>query len=153
MLIHDLQVNYQAVGRGPLVLCLHGWASSLHMWQRTCQRLASAYHVISLDLPGFGDSSRPAAGFDFRAASYAAVVSALLAQVAPTPAVVLGHSMGGLIAVQLALSFPDQVIGLILSNPVITGNVGPALNAFLRCLLYTSPSPRDRTRSRMPSSA
>jgi pimeloyl-ACP methyl ester carboxylesterase len=132
LLIQDIQVNYQAIGRGPLVLCLHGWASSLRMWQRTSKQLASRYKVISLDLPGFGDSSLPGPGFDFTAENYAAVVSAFLAQVASAPAVMLGHSMGGLIAIYAALHHPDQVSGLVLSNPVITGNIGPGLSAFLR---------------------
>ena len=135
MLVRDLQLNYQADGHGAAVLCLHGWASSLRMWQRTARRLAPAYHVISLDLPGFGDSSRPSPDFDFTAPSYAAVVSAFLAQMTQTPVVVVGHSMGGLIALQLALTYPDLVSGLVLSNPVITGNVGPGLGAFLRSRL------------------
>lgn len=132
ILIQDIQVNYQAIGRGPLVLCLHGWASSLRMWQRISKQLASHYRVISLDLPGFGDSSLPGPGFDFAAENYAAVVSAFLAQAASAPAVTLGHSMGGLIAIHLAQRHPDQVSGLVLSNPVITGNIGPGLSAFLR---------------------
>lgn len=135
MLVNDLQLNFQAVGQGPVVLCLHGWASSLTMWQRTCQRLAPAYHVISLDLPGFGDSSRPPSAFDFGAENYAAVVAAFLAQMTPDRAVVLGHSMGGLIAVQLALNYPHLVSGLVLSNSVITGHIGPGLSAFLRSRL------------------
>lgn len=135
MLFRDLQLNYEIGGQGAAVLCLHGWASSLRMWQRTGRRLAADYRVVSLDLPGFGASSRPPADFDFRAPSYAAIVSAFLERAAPAPVVILGHSMGGLIALQMALTYPHLVSGLILSNPVVTGNVGPGLGAFLRSRL------------------
>lgn len=130
--IHNLSLNYEASGQGTSVLCLHGWASSAQMWQRTDQRLAPNYRVIRLDLPGFGDSNRLAPGFDFSMRSYAAVVRAFLREVSPKPAIVVAHSMGCLVALQLTLDAPDLVQGLVLCNPVVSGRIGPGLDVFVR---------------------
>lgn len=135
--IQDIDVNYVDTGQGPAVVCLHGWASSLLMWQRTMARLRRTYRVMALDLPGFGDSAPPPAAFDYTPHTYAQLVAAFVQHVAPQgpPVAVVGHSMGGMIATQLTLDHPEIVGGLVLADPVITGNVGAGMGRLLRTRL------------------
>lgn len=137
VVVNDLTLNYFDAGRGPVVLCIHGWASSLLMWQRTIALLRRTYRVIALDLPGFGDSTCPPAGFDYAPATYASIVDRFVQQVVDpvAPVAVIGHSMGGLIAAQLALDHRHLVGGLILADPAITGNIGAGMGRFLRTRL------------------
>lgn len=136
MVVYNTDMNYVDTGHGPAVVCLHGWASSLLMWQRTMAHLRRTYRVLALDLPGFGDSTPPAA-FDYAPASYARLVAAFVQQVAPQalPVTVVGHSMGGMIATQLTLDFPEVVGGLVLADPAISGNVGGGMGRLLRTRL------------------
>ncbi len=135
--VQDIAVNYVDTGYGPTVVCLHGWGSSLVMWQSTSAYLRRTYRVLALDLPGFGDSACPSGGFDFTPRTYAHFIADFVAQAVPhtAPVTVVGHSMGGMIATQLALDHPAVVGGLVLADPVLTGNVGPGMSRLLRTRL------------------
>lgn len=135
--MHDIDLNYVDTGQGPTVVCLHGWASSLLMWQRTMAHLRRTYRVVALDLPGFGDSAPPPAAFDYAPSTYAQLVAGFVQQVAPPamPVTVVGHSMGGMIATQLTLDFPEVVGGLVLADPAISGHVGGGMGRLLRTRL------------------
>ena len=103
-------------GSGPPVVLLHGLSSSLGFWRYQIDGLsAQGYRVLALDLPGFGASDRPDA--PYTPPWYATVVDAWLEQLGVSQAVVLGHSMGGQIALTLALNHPSRVSRLVLSAP------------------------------------
>lgn len=133
IVVQDIDINYVDVGHGPAVVCLHGWAGSLQMWQRTLAHLRRTYRVLALDLPGFGDSASPASPFDYTPGTYAQLVAGFVQQVVPQalPLAVIGHSMGGLIATQMTLDYPDIVNGLVLADPVISGRVGGGMGRLL----------------------
>lgn len=137
IVVQDIDVNYVDTGHGPVVICLHGWASSLLMWQRTMAHLRRTYRVIALDLPGFGDSASPPSAFDYTPGAYAQFVAAFVQQVVPqaAPLTIVGHSMGGMIATQLTVDVPGIVGGLVLADPVITGLVGGGMGRLLRTRL------------------
>lgn len=104
MLIHA-----ESTGRGPACVLLHGWGLHSGLWQDTAQSLAAAGHeVIRVDLPGHGRSGPVAdgAGLD----EFAAAV----ADVLPSRCTVLGWSLGGMLALQLAARFPARIERLIL---------------------------------------
>ncbi len=103
-------------GSGPPVVLVHGLSSYLSYWEYQIPHLAkSGYRVLALDLPGYGQSGRPDA--PYTPPWYADVVAGFMDGVGVERAVVLGHSMGGQVAMTLALEHPERVSGLVLSAP------------------------------------
>jgi pimeloyl-ACP methyl ester carboxylesterase len=97
--------------RPPLVL-LHGFATGCGHWRRNAATLASAgWSVYGLDLLGFGSSSQPSLRLDNRL--WARQVHSFLNEVVGKPAVLVGHSLGGLVALSCSVFFPGSVIALI----------------------------------------
>jgi pimeloyl-ACP methyl ester carboxylesterase len=119
-LINGCNIHYDVQGAGPDVLFLHGWASSSKMWGGLLPELAAAYRCWSLDLPGFGDSDKPAPHW-YSIPNYTALVLAFVQQQGLGPLRLVGHSMGGLIALDLGARHVEQVRRLVAINPVITG--------------------------------
>lgn len=106
-----------------LVLGLHGWSqrNGWHSWEPLMQPLADAgYYVVSVDLPGWGNSPAPLAGLDQTAAL--AVIQGILNALSPErPAVLMGKSWGGGLALETALATPGRVSKLILTAPAFSG--------------------------------
>lgn len=97
-----LQWHLQRMGEGPLCLLLHGAGSSLHSWHRMMPILARRWSVLAVDLPGHGFTrGRPEGGMSLEGMTGA--VAALLAALRHEPHVVIGHSAGAAIAVNLVL--------------------------------------------------
>jgi pimeloyl-ACP methyl ester carboxylesterase len=95
----------------PLVL-LHGFATGCGHWRRNAAPLAAAgWSVYGLDLLGFGSSSQPSLGLDNRL--WARQVHGFLKEVVGKPAVLVGHSLGGLVALSCGVFFPGSVIALV----------------------------------------
>jgi len=108
-----------AGGRGTPVVFIHGFGASLYSWRKTLAPVVSAgYRVIAFDNRGFGfsDKAAPGEGDDRRYtnAAYARLVVALLDSLDLPSAVLVGHSMGGAIAAEVALAYPSRVRGLVL---------------------------------------
>jgi pimeloyl-ACP methyl ester carboxylesterase len=100
-------------GRGTPVVFLHGFGASMYSWRKTLPPVAAAgYRVIAIDNRGFGFSDKPAHGYSN--AEYARLIVALLDTLDISSAVLIGHSMGGAIAAEVALAHPDRVRGLVL---------------------------------------
>lgn len=103
-------------GEGEPLLLIHGLSSYTGFWERQIPAFASqGYRVISLDLPGYGASSRPDAPCD--PPWYASVVADFMDALELPATTVFGHSMGGQIALTLALTQPERVRRLVLSAP------------------------------------
>ena len=116
-------------GTGPAVVFIHGFGASLYSWRRQLAPVLQAGHrVVAFDNAGFGFSAAPAAGYDN--ASYTAVLLALLDSLGIPDAVLVGHSMGGQIAAEVALAAPQRVRGLVLLDP--SGYRGPIRRRVLR---------------------
>jgi pimeloyl-ACP methyl ester carboxylesterase len=105
------EVRYVHAGRGPRLLLLHGFASSIYTWEALLPALARDYEVAALDLPGFGASELPA---DLSWRDLSAVATALLDELGWSQVAVLGNSMGGALAVTLAAQQPQRVRALVL---------------------------------------
>jgi pimeloyl-ACP methyl ester carboxylesterase len=125
------------------VLLIHGTGMSARSWARQLQTLPGALRLIALDLPGHGESdATPRASVE----DYAAAVADVLLALDCGPAVVVGHSLGGSIAIALAAHRPALVRGLVLIAACVklplVDSVGERLVAFLpgplRRLLFFS---------------
>jgi pimeloyl-ACP methyl ester carboxylesterase len=110
-------VAYEDIGRGPLVVLIHGSPGSARVWQPVAQELAPRFRVISPNLPGYGATTRPPAGLPSDSGHAARLIEALLDGMA-APAVLAGHSYGGVVALQLALRGTVKPGALALFEPV-----------------------------------
>ncbi len=105
-------VRYSVTGGGPPVVLVHGWLSSSRVWEPLANRLAQRFTVYALDLAGFGDSDKPISGYGIRYGSR--LLYAFCAHFGLTRVTVVGHDIGGTIAVKLAADHPDVVGRLVL---------------------------------------
>ena len=105
-------VNVVELGSGPPVLFVHGLGGCWQNWLENLPDVARDHRVIALDLPGFGASEMPAS--EISVAGYARTVDAVLGALAIDAATVVGNSMGGFVAAELALARPARVERLVL---------------------------------------
>lgn len=129
----DTWVRALRAGTGDTTLVLvHGYGEHLLTWRSVVDPLAERYAVVAFDLPGFGASQKPGGPYTLSAMS--GRVADFLARWTRPPVILVGHSMGGQIATEVALARPDLVQGLILIAPAglriglgpVTGQMGPA---------------------------
>jgi pimeloyl-ACP methyl ester carboxylesterase len=100
-------------GNGTPVVFIHGFGASMYGWRYQLPLLVTAgYRVVVFDNRGFGFSDKPAHGYTN--AAYAHLVVSLLDSLGIASAVLVGHSMGGAIASEVALTYPDRVRGMVL---------------------------------------
>jgi pimeloyl-ACP methyl ester carboxylesterase len=116
--IEGSRISYDVSGYGTYVLFVHGWAGSRAHWNPGKDFLRG-YRTIAPDLDGFGDSDEPKR--DITIDDYVMLILALMDKLhVGQCAAVVGHSMGGLIAAQLASYHPDRVNGLVLVEAPVT---------------------------------
>ncbi|MGZ8456273.1 MAG: alpha/beta fold hydrolase [Gemmatirosa sp.] len=102
----------------PPVILLHGYTDSWHSWSRVMPPLAARHRVFALDQRGHGDSDRPARGYAMR--DLAADVIAFMDARGIARAAVVGHSMGALVAREVARLAPERVTQLVLAGGATT---------------------------------
>ncbi len=105
-------IRYRVTGGGPAVVLVHGWLSSGEIWERLAERLAQRFTVYTLDLPGFGESDKPASGYGVRYGSR--LLYAFCAHFGLTRAAIIGHDIGGAMAIKLTADHPDVVGRIVL---------------------------------------
>ncbi len=108
-------------GDGQKIAFVHGLGGSQSTWQIVLGELAERYRVAAIDLPGHGQSDKSASA-DYSAAALAGAVAEALKALKVTPAIVVGHSLGGAVALHLALEHADAVAGLVLVNSTGLGD-------------------------------
>src|SRR5919112_2056285 len=114
--LEGVWIRYDVVGGGPPVVLVHGWLSSSRIWEQLAGRLAQRFTVYTLDLSGFGESDKPLSGYGIRNGSR--LLYAFCAHFGMTRANVIGHDLGGAMAVKLAADHPDVVGRLVvISTP------------------------------------
>src|ERR1044072_4356356 len=108
------KIRYADVGKGRVVVLLHGFLENLEVWfgNGFAQELAKHYRVIAIDLPGHGKSE--CVGYVHRMERMAAVVKAVMDGLGLRRYTVAGHSMGGYAALAFAEKFRENVCGLCL---------------------------------------
>jgi len=121
------EVAYTVAGRGDPLLLVHGLGSTRQTWQGILDALAETHTVIAPDLPGHGESDPPAG--DYSLGAFAVELRNLLISLGLRSATIIGHSLGGGIAMQFAYQFPDRTDRLALIG---SGGLGPQLSPMLR---------------------
>ena len=118
------KLHYNSQGDGPDILLVHGWASSGQMWSRLMRDLGHVARFWAVDLYGFGLSPRPAENESINIQHHADMLLEFCAHYHIRPKAIIGHSMGGMLALKLAAEQPDLTEKLILMSPVVTGRFG-----------------------------
>jgi pimeloyl-ACP methyl ester carboxylesterase len=110
----SIRLYYEERGTGDPILCVHGSLSSAMMWADAAEKLAELGRVITYDRRGCTRSQRPEPYLSTSVAEHADDAAALLQALAATPAIVIGRSYGGEVAIDLAVRYPEHVRALIL---------------------------------------
>jgi pimeloyl-ACP methyl ester carboxylesterase len=125
--VHGRTVSYLEAGEGPLLLLVHGMAGTARNWDSVIEPLALHNTVVAPDFPGHGDSD-PGGG-DYSLGSLASGLRDLMIALGHDRATLVGHSLGGGVALQFTYQFPEMVERLVL---VSSGGLGPEVGAILR---------------------
>ena len=134
--LHGRRVIYRVAGSGPPVVLIHGMLNSSSHWRRVALELASDHTVIAPDLIGHGDSAAPRG--DYSLGAHAASIRDLLAAIGIDRATIVGHSLGGGVAMQFFYQFPQRVERLVL---ISSGGLGREVKATLRSAALPGVSP------------
>jgi pimeloyl-ACP methyl ester carboxylesterase len=123
-----IDLEYTDTGAGPAVILIHSSASGLRQWRGLAERLQDRYRVIAINLFGYGKTSPwPGAG-PLTAADQAELVAAA-AELVPGPVALVGHSLGGAVALEAATRLADRVRLVVAFEPILFGHLkthGPA---------------------------
>jgi pimeloyl-ACP methyl ester carboxylesterase len=125
--LHGRRISYLIAGEGPVLLLVHGIASDSEAWRAALPLLARRATVIAPDLPGHGASGK--APGDYSLGSLASSLRDLLVKLGHERATLVGHSLGGGVAMQFSYMFPERTerLGLVSS-----GGLGQNVNLLLR---------------------
>lgn len=109
------QIAYARAGTGPPIVLVHGLGGASSNWSELAPLLATRHRVLAVDLPGHGGSEPLAAAHELD--TFADAVAACIEREDVAPAVVIGHSLGGAVALRLAARRPELVSALVLAAP------------------------------------
>nr|WP_216652626.1 alpha/beta fold hydrolase [Nocardioides sp. zg-1308] len=127
--VHGHRRAYVRAGSGPVVLLLHGLGCDHTTWDPVIGQLSRTHTVIAPDLLGHGSSDKPRA--DYSVGGYANGMRDLLTVLGVDTATVVGHSLGGGVAMQFAYQYPERTERLVL---VASGGLGPEVSPAIRAV-------------------
>jgi pimeloyl-ACP methyl ester carboxylesterase len=125
--IHGQRVCFSTGGEGPALVLIHGITATSRTWREVLPRLAEHHTVLAPDLLGHGESAKPRG--DYSLGAYASGVRDLMTALGIDKATVIGHSLGGGVAMQFAYQFPERLERLVL---VSSGGLGREVHLMLR---------------------
>lgn len=127
--LHGDRIAYREAGAGEVVVLIHGMAGSSQTWEAILPQLAEHYRVIAPDLLGHGHSAKPRT--DYSLGAFAASLRDLLDELGIGSATLVGHSLGGGVAMQFLYQHPESCRRLIL---ISSGGLGTDVGWILRLL-------------------
>lgn len=136
-------VHYESHGRGRPVLLLHGWLGSWRLWRNTIEVLGTEFKTYAIDFFGFGESFDRTS--DFSVDNFVESVNQFMDRLGIVKAPLVGHSMGGTVALAAAIRYPEKVVKTtVIGSPI----QGSSLNVLLKfsgykgiaSLVWTTPS-------------
>ena len=125
--VYGMRLAYRTAGAGPPVVLIHGLAASSLTWSANLRALAQRHTVYALDLPGHGDSDKLV--IDYQIDTGVRVIHRFMERMGVERAALVGNSIGGLLALRFARTYPDQVTHLVL---VDSAGLGRSMAWFLR---------------------
>ncbi|KAA3646168.1 MAG: alpha/beta hydrolase [Chloroflexi bacterium] len=118
-------VHYEVYGRGKPVILLHGWLGSWGLWQETMSHLSKHYRTYALDFWGFGESGIHNGNGNVRnsyaVGDFVSLVNEFMETLGIAQAPIVGHSMGGTVALSLAVHYPERVSKVAVIGSPING--------------------------------
>lgn len=112
--INDISINCEIMGNGKTLVLIHGLGGNTSTWETQVPILSKHHQVLTWDVRGHGQSDKPEG--DYSVKLFANDLAKLLRELRISSAFVLGHSMGGVIALKFALDFPNLCSALIVSS-------------------------------------
>jgi len=125
--LHGHRAVYRVAGSGPTVVLIHGMINSSRHWEEVAGRLAESHTVVAPDLIGHGDAATPRG--DYSLGAHAAGIRDLLTTIGVERATIVGHSLGGGVAMQFFYQFPQRTERLVL---ISSGGLGDEVSPLLR---------------------
>jgi pimeloyl-ACP methyl ester carboxylesterase/CRP-like cAMP-binding protein len=123
---HELHALEEGAPNRQKAILIHGWSSSSYAMSPLSALLSQRFHCLSVDLPGYGSSPPFQDGTTI--SKYVDFLAEFIEQVSDCPVVLVGHSMGGMISLTLALNYPMLVERMVLIGPTITGRLSTQVN-------------------------
>ena len=108
----NIKVRHSDTGKGRAIVLLHGFPESLEIWKDLAEPLSKRFRVIAIDLPGFGET--PSIGYAHSMELMAECVKAVMDSIGYRQYFLVGHSMGGYVALAFAEMFPKNIAGFCL---------------------------------------
>lgn len=115
VVVRGLRLRVREAGAGPAMVLVHGLGADRRIWEGTMAAFAGRHRVVALDLPGHGESDKPDA--DYTPDYFADVVRGMARALGIDEAVLVGTSLGGRIALEIAATYPDWAHTVVLSAP------------------------------------
>ncbi|MEZ4621878.1 MAG: alpha/beta hydrolase [Caldilineaceae bacterium] len=109
-------IHYVTMGRGPLMVLIHGFPEFWYSWRHQMPVLAQQFQVVAVDLRGYNVSDKPVGVEQYKMRHLVSDIVAVIAQFGADQAVIVGHDWGGMVAWALAMFRPDLVARLIVCN-------------------------------------
>jgi len=119
--VQGLDIHYKRLGQGQPIIFIHGAANDWHEWKENLHFFAHSFQVYALDLPGYGQSQP--ANAPVSPAWSVAFLNDFMKSLDISAAHIVGHSMGGMVAMVFALEYPEKVNKLILVNSGGLGDI------------------------------
>jgi len=112
--IQDLRIRYKESGdaEAPKLLLIHGLAGSIESWVEVFDEFSQSFHVIAVDLPGCGQSDKPP--LQYTVDYFAEFVCRFMEFTGFHPAILVGHSMGGMISIKTYRKCREKIVGMVL---------------------------------------
>ena len=126
--VNGVRISYRVAGSGPVVVLLHGYTQTSHMWLPLIPQLATSHTVIAPDLRGIGNSERTAGGYDKK--TMAQDIRELVRQLGHKEVKLVGHDIGLMVAYAYAAQYPSEVSKVVLMDAFLPG-VGEWTNVWL----------------------
>ncbi len=124
-----IHVHEENSDKRQIALLIHGWSSSWYALSPLVPLVRDRYRVIAVDLPGYGES--PALPQRATIPAYADLLATLIRELSDQPAVLIGHSMGGMISLTMTQRHPELVERMVLLCPTITGRLSMFIDLFI----------------------
>jgi pimeloyl-ACP methyl ester carboxylesterase len=112
-------VHYETQGSGPPVILLHGWLGSWSYWSDTMAALQDQYRTYAVDFWGFGESGKPRSGYSVD--DFVNLVDQFMDRMGIQAAPIVGHSMGGTVALMAAMAHPQRVTKVVVVGSSLDG--------------------------------